>query len=81
MLVVGLLPSKEAVGRSQQTVCTVSKMRKKRSVRFSLRPCRYKIIIPRPVLGERQAKSVLARVGNSILLEGVMIFRRSEHTM
>ena len=63
-LVVGLLPSKGAVGGGQQAVCTVSEMRKKRSVRFSLRPCRYKIVNPQPVLGKGQARSVLTRLGN-----------------
>lgn len=70
ILVVGLLPSKAAVGGGQQTVSTVSEMRKKRLVRFSLRPCRYKIINPQPVLGEGQARSVFTRLGNRESCDG-----------
>lgn len=64
MLVVGLLPSKVSVGGGQQTVRIVSEMRKKRLVRFSLRPCRHNIVNPQPVLREGQARSVLTRWGN-----------------
>lgn len=64
MLVVGLLSGKVDVGGGQQNVCTVFEMRKKRLVRYFLRPCRYKIINSQPVLGEGQAKSALTRLGN-----------------
>lgn len=69
MLVVGSLPSKAAVGGGQQT-CTLSEMRKKRLVRFSLRTCRYKIINPQPVLGKGQARYVFTRLGNRESCDG-----------
>lgn len=53
-----------AVAGDQQTIRTVSEMRKEKLDTFSLRCCMYKTVNLQPALGEGQARSALTRLEN-----------------